>query len=88
MSVHNDPPDRCTMHGFTRFLINSPLKVLFMVDLITKAEQRITILAVVGELIYSAWMIIVDQTGTDVQKAQNVQFERGIICKISNRCSQ
>lgn len=28
MKIHNDPPERCTMHGFTRFLVNSPLKVL------------------------------------------------------------
>lgn len=27
MAVHNDPPDRCTVHGFTRFLVNTPLKV-------------------------------------------------------------
>lgn len=50
ISVHNDPPDRCTMNSFTRFLITSPLKVLFVVNLNTKAEQRITILAVVDEL--------------------------------------
>lgn len=27
MKIHNDPSERCTMHGFTRFLVNSPLKV-------------------------------------------------------------
>ncbi|KAK4874080.1 hypothetical protein RN001_013440 [Aquatica leii] len=26
MAVHNDPPDKCTITGFTRFLISSPLK--------------------------------------------------------------
>lgn len=26
MAVHNDPPEKCTVAGFTRFLISSPLK--------------------------------------------------------------
>jgi arginine-tRNA-protein transferase len=27
MCVHNDPPEKCTMEGFLRFLVNSPLQV-------------------------------------------------------------
>lgn len=27
MAIHNDPPEKCTMRGFHRFLINSPLQV-------------------------------------------------------------
>lgn len=45
MSVHNDPPARCTILGFTKFLVNSPLQV-FVTDSNTEAEQRITILGV------------------------------------------
>lgn len=27
MTIHNDPPEKCSKKGFTRFLVKTPLKV-------------------------------------------------------------
>jgi hypothetical protein len=32
MAVHGDPPDKCTLRHYTRFLVNSPLQVNFILQ--------------------------------------------------------
>ncbi|RZC37479.1 arginyl-tRNA--protein transferase 1, partial [Asbolus verrucosus] len=69
MTVHNDPPGKCTVEGFLRFLVNSPLQIT-----LERLDENHRYFKLTADLFVKYQIFVHNETPDECDESQYVSF--------------